>query len=77
MQRAQIEWTKKRQERLDYINNEIVNESKAVKRFKDLNSVMQHYFEVTGRQLEPFPPLQTSPFRFLRTMHLKIITIEN
>ena len=24
MQRAQIEWTKKRQERLDYINNEIM-----------------------------------------------------
>ena len=31
LQRVQIEWTKKRQERLDYINNEIVKERKAEK----------------------------------------------
>ena len=36
LQRAQIEWAKRRQERLDYINNEIVKERKAAKRFTDL-----------------------------------------
>ena len=46
MQRAQIEWTKKRQEQLDYINNEIMKEHKAEKRFTDLNSAMQQYFLV-------------------------------
>ena len=51
-----IEWAKKRQERLDYINNEIMKEHKAEKRFMDLNSAMQQYFIVTGRQLEPLPP---------------------
>ena len=56
LQRAQIEWTKKRQERLDYINNEITKEHKAEKRFMDLNSAMQQYFLVTGRRLEPLPP---------------------
>ena len=56
MQRAQIEWAKKRQERLDYINSEIAKEHKAEKRFTDLNSAMQQYFIVTGRQLEPLPP---------------------
>ena len=56
LQRAQIEWIKKRQERLDYINSEIVKEHKAEKRFADLNSAMQQYFLVTGRQLEPLPP---------------------
>ena len=56
LQRAQIEWAKKRQERLDYINNQIVKERKAEKRLTDLNSVMQQYFLVTGRQLEPLPP---------------------
>ena len=56
MQRAQIEWAKKRQERLDYINTEIAKEHKAEKRFMDLNSAMQLYFIVTGRQLEPLPP---------------------
>ena len=29
---------------------------KAEKRFADLNSAMQQYFIVTGRQLEPLPP---------------------
>ena len=56
MQRAQIECSKKRQERLDYINSEIAKEHKAEKRFMDLNSAMQQYFIVTGRQLEPLPP---------------------
>ena len=55
MQRAQIEWAEKRQEQLNYINNEIVKEHKAEKRFTDLNSAMQQYFLVTGRQLEPLP----------------------
>ena len=56
MQRAQTEWAKKRQERLDYINNEMMKEHKAEKRFIDLNSAMQQYFIVSGRQLEPLPP---------------------
>ena len=56
LQRAQIEWVKKRQERLDYINNQILKEHKAGKRFVDLNSGMQQYFIVTGRQLEPLSP---------------------
>ena len=56
LQQAQIEWAKKRQERLDYINDEIMKEHKAEKRFMDLNSAMQQYFLVTGRQLEPLAP---------------------
>ena len=57
LQRAQIEWAKRRQERLDYINSQIVKERKAEKRFTDLNSAMQQYFHlVTGRQLKPLPP---------------------
>ena len=56
LQRAQIEWAKKRQEWLDYISNEIIKEHKAEKRFTDLNSAMQQYFLVTGRQFELLPP---------------------
>ena len=33
-----------------------MKEHKAEKRFMDLNSAMQQYFIVTGRQLEPLPP---------------------
>ena len=50
MQQAQLLWAKKRQQRLDYINNEIAKEHKAEKRFADLSSAMQQYFIVTGRQ---------------------------
>ena len=38
LQQAQIEWTKKRQERLDYINSEIAKEHKAE---KDLWTLIQ------------------------------------
>ena len=41
---------------MDYINNEIMKGHKAKKRFIDLNSAMQQYFLVTGRQLELLPP---------------------
>ena len=61
LQRAKIEWAKKRQERLDYINNQIMKQCKAGKRFADLNSAMQQYFIVTGRRLEPLP---TKPVLF-------------
>ena len=56
LQRAQIEWAKKRQERLDYINDQIIKERKAEKRFTNLNSALQQYFLVTGTQLELLPP---------------------
>ena len=56
LQRAQMEWARKRQERLDYINNQIMKQRKAEKRFADLNSAMKQYFIVTGRRLEPLPP---------------------
>ena len=80
MQRAQIEWTKKRQERLDYINNEIIKEYKAEKRFTDLNAAIQQYFLVTGRQLESLPrkPLFSDfyePFEDHHNLELTFITL--
>ena len=56
MQQAQLLWAKKRQERLDYINDQIIKKHKAEKRFADLSSAMQKYFIVTGKQLEQLPP---------------------
>ena len=41
---------------MDYINNQIMKQRKAEKRFADLNSAMQQYFIVTGRRLEQLPP---------------------
>ena len=41
---------------MDYINDQIIKECKAEKRYTDLNSAMQEHFIVTGRQLQPLPP---------------------
>ena len=41
---------------MDYINNQIIKECRAEKRFSDLSTAMQQYFLLTGRQLEPLPP---------------------
>ena len=41
---------------MDYINNQIIKERKAEKRFTDLNTAMQQYFIVTGMWLEPLSP---------------------
>ena len=41
---------------MDYINNQIIKQCKTEKRFADLNSAMQQYFIVTGKQSEPLPP---------------------
>ena len=60
-------------ERLDYINNEIAKEHKADNKFMDLNSAMQQYFLVTGRQLQPLPPEPILSDFFT----LKTTTIEN
>ena len=69
LQRAQIEWAKKRQDQLDYINNEIIKECKAEKRFTDLNSAMQQYFLVTGMQLEPLPPKPVLSDFYVQFLH--------
>ena len=51
-----------------------MKERKSEKRFTDLNSAMQQYFLVTGRQLEPLPPKPVlSDFMY----DLKTTTIEN
>ena len=76
LQRAQIEWAKKRQERLDYINDQIMKQ--AEKRFADLNSAMQEYYIVTGRQLEPPKPVLSDfyvPFEDHHNRELAFITL--
>ena len=56
LQQAQMEWVRRRQEQLDYINNQIMKQCKAEERSVDLNLAMQQYLIVTGRHLEPLLP---------------------
>ena len=68
-----MEWARKRQERLDYINNQIMKQRKAEKRFADLNSAMQQYFIVTGRRLEPLPPKPVHSDLYVPSMYHNLI----
>ena len=55
LQAAQIEWALKRQQRIDFINNQLRLERKAETEFTELNNAMREYHEVFGHKLSPLP----------------------
>ena len=55
LQKAQIEWTHKCQQRIDFINNQLRLERKAETKFTELNNAMREYHEVFGHKLPPLP----------------------
>ena len=55
LQKAQIEWAHKRQQRIDFINNQLRLERKAETKFTELNDTMREYHEVFGHELPPLP----------------------
>ena len=62
LQKAQIEWTHKRQQRIDFINNQLRLERKAETKFTELNEAMREYHEVFGHELSgALPPLPQEP----------------
>ena len=54
-QKAQIEWTHKCQQRIDFINNQLRLEREAETKFTELNDAMREYHEVFGHELPPLP----------------------
>jgi hypothetical protein len=56
LQSAKAKWSKKRTERLDWINEELRREGHAVKTFRDVDTAIREYSQVTGKTLEPFSP---------------------
>ena len=64
LQKAQIEWTHKRQQRIDLINNQLRLERKAETKFTELNEAMREYHEVFGHEF-PSPTSRTHIKRFL------------
>ena len=56
LQKAQIEWAQKRQQRIDFINKQLRLERKAETKFTELNYAMREYHKVFGHELEPLPP---------------------
>ena len=55
LQKAQIEWTHKCQQKIDFINNQLRLEPKAETKFKELNDAMRGDHEVFGHKLPPLP----------------------
>ena len=55
LQKAQIELTHKRQQRIDFINNQLRLERKAETKFAELNNTIREYQEVFGHKLPPLP----------------------
>ena len=55
LQKAQIEWEHKRQQRIDFINNQLSLERKAETKCTKLNDAMREYHEVFGHELPPLP----------------------
>ena len=55
LQAAQIEWAHKRQQRIDFINNQLRLERALETKFTKLNDAMREYHEVFGHDLLLLP----------------------
>ena len=55
LQKAQIEWAHKCQERIDFINNQLRLEREAETKFTELNEAMREYHEIFSHQLPLLP----------------------
>ena len=55
LQKAQVEWSQKRQERIDFINKQLIAEKRSDQKFNELNDAMKEYSVVFGKQLPPLP----------------------
>ena len=55
LQKAKVEWVRKRQERIGFINKQLRLERKAESKFTKLNDAMREYNEVFGHKLPPLP----------------------
>ena len=55
LQAAQIEWVHKRQQRINFVNNQPSLERKAETKFTELTDAMREYHEVFGHELPPLP----------------------
>ena len=73
LQKAQIEWEHNRQQRIDFINNQLRLEHKAETKFTELNDAMRKYHEVFGHELPPLPqePVQSNFYTSTDEQHYR------
>ena len=80
LQKAQIEWTHKYQQRIDFINNQLRLERKAETKFTELNDAMREYHELPPLPREPvlidfYTPTDEQHYRELGFIALSMIGI--
>ena len=56
LQAAQAAWSRRRTERLDWINEELRRQNHAVRTFHDVEAAIREYSQVTGNKLDPLGP---------------------
>ena len=56
LQAAQAAWFRKRTKRLNWINEELLQQDPAMQTFRDVDKVMREYAQVTGQSLNPLGP---------------------
>ena len=56
LQAAQVSWSWKRTECLDWINEDLRWQGHAIKSFRDIDAAMQEYAQFTGHNLDPLGP---------------------
>lgn len=56
LQATQAEWSRKRTERLDWINEDLRRQRHAVQTFRDVKAAIHEYSRVTGQTLDPLGP---------------------
>ena len=61
LQIAQAEWSRRRIERLDWINEELRRQHHSFQTFHDVEEAMREYAHVTGKTLDPLGPRPQLP----------------
>ena len=67
LSKAREEYSKERQQRLDYLNKTTSQQRHAERTFGDLGIAMQEYHKITGQQLPPLREPKLSDFYNLST----------
>ena len=73
LQRAQLEWAHKCQQRIDFINKQLRLEQKAEVKFTELNDTMREYHEIFGHELPPLPrePVLSNYYTLTNEQHYR------
>ena len=77
LQKAQIEWQQKRQQRIDFINKQLMLEKKTEAKFTELNDARREYYSVFGKHIESLPrePILSDFYTLSDGQHERELTI--